>query len=304
MSKHPQPIVIALGGNALQAGSHILDYPSLPLACETMADYAGEGLLVTHGNGPQIGAMASSDGSAHMPLDVLGAKTEGLLGYVLEQELGNLMDDEFRLATLLTRTEVVKDDKDFNKPVKPVGEWLSREEAEARRREYSWTFEEENGRYRRLVASPKPKRTLQLGAIRALINAGYTVICAGGGGIPVIRDHNGELHGLDAVVDKDLTSALLATELEARMLVLATDVKGVFRDWDKKSRDMITQITPEDAAELSLPAGSMGPKVQAACDFVNRTGSPAVIGSLNELRGLIEGEAGTLIHHETDWEAS
>ena len=297
MSKK-RPLVIALGGNALKAGANILDYPSLPLACQTMTDYTDGGLVVTHGNGPQIGTLAARNDTANWPLDVLGAETEGLLGYVLEHELGNQMDDEYRLVTLLTRTEVVKDDKDFNKPVKPVGPWVSQDEARELEQEHGWTFKEENGRYRRLVPSPRPRRTLQLEAIRCLIDDGYTVICAGGGGIPVIRDHKGNLNGLDAVIDKDLTSALLAAELDARMLVLATDVKGVFRDFHGNEGDIISRISPEAAAELALPAGSMGPKVRAASEFVKDTGAPAVIGALNDLRDLIDGKAGTLIHHE------
>lgn len=304
MSIHEHPIVIALGGHALEAGSHILDYPCLPRACRTMADFAGTGLLVTHGNGPQIGNLEQSTDAANWPLDVLGAETEGLLGYVIEQELGNQMHEENCVATVLTRTEVVKDDKDFNKPVKPIGQWLSRDQAEALTNERGWQFVEESGKYRRLVPSPKPLRTLQRDVIKTLIREGYTVICAGGGGIPVIRDHQGNLHGLDAVIDKDLTSALLACELDARMLVLATDVHGVYRDWHEGCNDLIRQCCPEELEELSFPAGSMAPKVDAACEFVKTTGSPAVIGALSELDELITGNAGTLVHQETSWETA
>ncbi len=298
MSNKQQPIVIALGGNALKADSHILDYPSLPLACQTMAEHADSGLLITHGNGPQIGNLAQDSAMASWPLDVLGAETEGLLGYVVEQELGNVMDDESRIATLLTRTEVRKDEKDFNKPVKPIGQWFSKQQADALAEEKGWNFLEENNRYRRLVPSPKPKRTLQLDSIKTLINSGFTVICAGGGGIPVIRDDKGMLHGLDAVIDKDYTSALLASELDARMLILATDVGGVYRDWEDGAQDLIKHCRPEELQELPLQCGSMAPKVDAACDFVRKTGSPAVIGALNNLHQLIEGNAGTLIQLE------
>lgn len=304
MNKKNKPIVIALGGNALEASANILDYPSLPLACQTMAKFVDQGLVITHGNGPQIGQLGDINGELSMPLDVLGAETEGILGYVVEQELGNQLDDEQQLATLLTRTEVVKDDPAFNDPVKPVGDWIDKKEADKLVSELGWKFKEKDGKYRRLVPSPKPLRTLQLDVIKTLIAAGCTVICAGGGGIPVLRDHHGKLHGLDAVIDKDSTSALLATELDARHLVLATNVSGVYRDWDDKAHDLIQDTTPEELLALDLPDGTMGPKVRAACEFVGATGASAVIGSLNNLHDLITGEAGTIIRPASGGESS
>ena len=289
------PTVIALGGNALVGEDSMVDFPRLRPACRVMAGHVDNGLVVTHGNGPQIGLLAqNTDQASARPMDVLGAETEGLLGYCIEQELANNLPQGHRAATLLTRVEVDADDSAFDHPAKPIGAWLEPDEAERLRKESGWRFIEKDGRCRRVVPSPSPRRVLQVDAIRTLLNDRTAVICAGGGGIPVVRQDDG-MHGVEAVIDKDRASSLLAQQLDAARLVLATDVDGVYRDWDGERQDRIERATPEALLDLALPEGSMGPKVEAACAFVQATGRPAVIGALQDLEALLDGRAGTVI---------
>ena len=294
-------IVIALGGNALlQRGQPMTaenQRANIRTAAECIAAVApGNEIVVAHGNGPQVGLLALQAAAYHdvapYPLDVLGAQTEAMIGYVIEQELGNLLPAEQPLATLLTMIEVDRDDPAFDHPTKPIGPVYDRETAERLKAASGWAIAPDGDKFRRVVASPKPKRIFEIGPIRSLVEQGTIVICAGGGGIPTMYDEHGKLHGVEAVIDKDLASALLAEQLDADLLVIATDVDGVYTDWGTPHQTRLGQVTPDELAGLDLPAGSMGPKVQAACDFARNTGNEAVIGSLVDIAKIVDGTAG------------
>ena len=301
-------IVIALGGNAiLQRGQPMTaenQRSNIRLAAERIAEIIpGNEVVVAHGNGPQVGLLAlqsaayaaADHGVAPYPLDVLGAQTEAMIGYVIEQELGNLLPFETPLATLLTMVEVDREDPAFDHPTKPIGPIYSREAAERGRREHGWAIAPDGDSYRRVVASPEPQRIFEIRPIRQLLERGTVVVCAGGGGIPTVYDENRHLHGIEAVIDKDLASSLLARELGADLLVIATDVDGVYVDWGTPEQRLLDAVTPEELEQLELPAGSMGPKVKAACRFARETGKPAVIGSLADIAHLVEGARGTQV---------
>lgn len=301
-------IVIALGGNALlQRGQPMTadnQRANIRAAAECIAAIAeGNEIVVAHGNGPQVGLLALQAAAYHdvapYPLDVLGAQTEAMIGYVIEQELGNLLPPDQQLATLLTMIEVDRDDPAFSHPTKPIGPVYDRETAERLAATGGWAIAPDGDKFRRVVASPKPKRIFEIRAIRALIEQGTIVICAGGGGIPTMYDDRGKLHGVEAVIDKDLASALLAEQLGADLLVIATDVDGVYTDWGTPKQERIDRVTPDELAHLDLPAGSMGPKVAAACDFACSTGNEAVIGALTDIAKIIEGTAGTRVQVNT-----
>jgi carbamate kinase len=270
------------------------------VAAECIAAIAhGNEIVVAHGNGPQVGLLALQAAAYHdvapYPLDVLGAQTEAMIGYVIEQELGNLLPAEQSLATMLTMIEVDPDDPAFGNPTKPIGPVYDRETAERLKAAGGWTIAPDGDMFRRVVASPKPKRIFEIGPIRSLVEHGTIVICAGGGGIPTMYDDHGKLHGVEAVIDKDLASALLAEQLGADLLVIATDVDGVYLDWGSAHQSKLGRVTPDELAGLDLPAGSMGPKVQAACDFARNTGNEAVIGSLTQIADIVDGTAGTRV---------
>lgn len=297
-------IVIALGGNALLRRGEPLtaenQRENVRTACAQIARIApGNELVVAHGNGPQVGLLALQ-GAAYKevpgyPLDVLGAETEGMIGYIIEQELGNMLPFEMPFATLLTQVEVDPSDPAFSQPSKPIGPVYSREEAERMAREKGWTIAADGDRFRRVVPSPRPKRIFEIRPIRWLLEKGSVVICAGGGGIPTVYDQNGRLRGIEAVIDKDLCSALLAEQLEADLLVIATDVDGAYLDWGTPQQRRIDQAHPDELERLGFAAGSMGPKVQAACEFARNTGKVAVIGSLGEIDAIVRGRAGTRV---------
>jgi len=297
-------IVIALGGNALlQRGQPMTaenQRANIRVAAEKIALVApGNELVVAHGNGPQVGLLALQAAAyadvAPYPLDVLGAQTEAMIGYVIEQELGNLLPFEQPFATLLTMIEVDRDDPAFEHPTKPIGPIYDRDTAERLAAEKRWSIAADGDHFRRVVASPKPRRIFEIRPIRSLLEQGTIVICAGGGGIPTMYDEHRKLHGVEAVIDKDLASALLAQELEADLLVIATDVDGVYTGWGTPEQQRLGQVTPDELAGLDLPAGSMGPKVEAACGFVRATGHDAVIGSLGDIADIIAGTAGTRV---------
>lgn len=297
-------IVIALGGNALLRRGEPLtaenQRENVRTACAQIARIApGNELVVAHGNGPQVGLLALQ-GAAYKevpgyPLDVLGAETEGMIGYIIEQELGNMLPFEMPFATLLTQVEVDPNDPAFSQPSKPIGPIYSREEAERMAREKGWTIAADGDRFRRVVPSPRPKRIFEIRPIRWLLEKGSVVICAGGGGIPTVYDQNGRLRGIEAVIDKDLCSALLAEQLEADLLVIATDVDGTYQDWGTPQQRRIDQAHPDELERIGFAAGSMGPKVQAACEFARNTGKVAVIGSLGEIDAIVRGRAGTRV---------
>ena len=297
-------IVIALGGNAiLQRGQPMTaenQRSNIRLAAERIAEIIpGNEVVVAHGNGPQVGLLALQSAAytdvAPYPLDVLGAQTEAMIGYVIEQELGNMLPFETPLATLLTMVEVDREDPAFDHPTKPIGPIYSREAAERGQREHGWAIAPDGDSYRRVVASPEPQRIFEIRPIRQLLERGTVVVCAGGGGIPTVYDENRHLHGIEAVIDKDLASSLLARELGADLLVIATDVDGVYADWGTPQQRRLDTVTPEELEQLELPAGSMGPKVKAACRFARETGNPAVIGSLADITHLVEGSRGTQV---------
>jgi carbamate kinase len=295
-------IVIALGGNAiLQRGQPMTaenQRANIRLAAESIAQVVpGNEVVIAHGNGPQVGLLALQAAAYQdvppYPLDVLGAQTEAMIGYVIEQELGNLLPFEARLATLLTMIEVDPGDPAFQHPTKPIGPVYDRASAEQMVRDRGWTIATDGDGFRRVVASPEPQRIFELRPIQQLLEQGTVVVCAGGGGIPTAYDEKGRLHGVEAVIDKDLASSLLARQLDADLLVIATDVDGVYDAWGTADQRRLDHVTPEDLDRLVLPAGSMGPKVRAAGEFARATGRRAVIGSLADIADLVSGASGT-----------
>jgi carbamate kinase len=302
-------VVVALGGNALlrrgQALSAENQRANARAACAALAPVALEHeLVVAHGNGPQVGLLALQ-GSAYTavdtyPLDVLGAQTEGMIGYMLEQELGNELPFERHLATLLTMIEVDPEDPAFDHPTKPIGPLYDGAEAARLEREKGWAFMADGDAMRRAVPSPAPKRIFGIHVIRALLEQGVIVICAGGGGIPTAYSGDAapagrRLEGVEAVIDKDLASALLAIEIGADALAIVTDVDAVYADWGTADQRAIRAATPAELASARFAAGSMGPKVRAASWFAERTGAFAVIGSIHDTQALLRGEAGTRV---------
>jgi carbamate kinase len=297
-------LVVALGGNALLKRGEPLTADNqrhnIKIAAEALAPLALEHeLVITHGNGPQVGLLALQSAAYKpeegYPLDILDAETEGMIGYLIEQELSNLLPEDRRCATLLTQIEVDPKDPAFKQPTKPIGPIYSKAEALRLAKERGWSIAPDGINYRRVVASPQPKRICELNVIESLISLGVTVICAGGGGIPVVYREDGSLVGIEAVIDKDRASALLARELKADAFLMLTDVDAVYRDWGKEKAKAIQLISPWALARLPFEAGTMAPKVEAACDFVERTGRIAGIGQLRDAAAILQGKAGTLI---------
>jgi carbamate kinase len=295
--------VVALGGNALLRRGEPLEAATQARAAHraaaalAVAAYTHR-LIVTHGNGPQVGLLALiSDAyadTAPYPLDVLGSETEGQIGYMLELELANAIPDQ-ATVTVLTRVVVASDDPAFTTPSKFIGPVYAERQARSLAAEHGWSIRPDGDRWRRVVASPQPRRIVQLEAIKRLSDAGDVVICAGGGGIPVVEDTAGRQRGVEAVIDKDLASSLLAAELDADALVLATDVPAVYAGYGTASERQIRQTTPDGLRALRFAPGSMGPKVEAVCRFVERTGARAAIGSLDDIDELLGGTAGTQV---------
>ncbi|WP_193181695.1 carbamate kinase [Nisaea sediminum] len=297
-------IVVALGGNALLRRGQTLSAENqrrnVRLASEALAPFSGEHqLVITHGNGPQVGLLAlqtaADEPNGAFPLDVLGAETEGMIGYMLEQEMRNLLPGEAALATLLTMIEVDGNDAAFANPTKFVGPVYAEHEARRLAAEKGWSIALDGEKWRRVVASPQPKRIVDMRPLRWLIERGAIVICAGGGGIPTVRDESGKLRGIEAVIDKDLASELLARELDADLYLMATDVDAVYAGWGTPEQRAIRVATPDALRAFDFPAGSMGPKVEAACLFAERTGRKAAIGSLADLQAVLAGAAGTTV---------
>jgi carbamate kinase len=298
-------VVVALGGNALLRRNEPMTASSqianVRIAAMALADLARDHqIVIAHGNGPQVGLLAlqgaAYDPSKPWPLDVLGAETEGMIGYLIEQELMNALPDGARCATLLSRVEVDPEDPAFAEPSKPIGPVYSAEAGAKAAKDHDWAMvTEATGGLRRVVPSPRPLRILGLEAIKVLLDAEHCVICAGGGGIPVARNASGQMEGVEAVIDKDRTTALLALGLEADALLLLTDVAAVFRDFGGPDQRAIGKTTPEALDRLDLAPGSMAPKVAAAVAFVRASGKPAGIGQLTDARAILEGRAGTLV---------
>jgi len=300
-------IVIALGGNALLRRGEPLTAESqqrnIRRAAAALAGLLARGhrLVVTHGNGPQVGLLAlqGETGAGAFPLDVLGAETEGMIGYVLQRELDNAFEGDAEFATLLTQVEVDPADPAFADPTKPIGPVYTRAKAEELAKQRGWTIAPDGRGYRRVVPSPRPVTILELGVIRLLVKRGVTVICGGGGGIPVARRADGSVVGVEAVIDKDHASGLLARELKADALLMLTDVDGVHAGWGTAEDRVIEETTPDELRAMTFDAGSMGPKVTAACDFVVATGGMAGIGALDAAQAIVDGTAGTRIRRAT-----
>lgn len=302
-------VLVALGGNALlrrgQALSAANQLANISRAAEQLARIAEKhDLILTHGNGPQVGLLALQAAAytalEPYPLDVLGAESQGMIGYLLEQALANLLPQTRQVVSLITRVEVAADDKAFAHPSKPIGPMYTEAEAMRLAKEKNWQVAadgppEKRG-FRRIVASPKPLHVLNLPSIVSLINSGSLVIAAGGGGIPVVRDIKTQaLTGVEAVIDKDLTAGLLAVALKVDCLLIATDVEAVFTDWGKPQQSALGRVTPELLRTHSFAVGSMGPKVKTACDFVTTSRARAVIGSLEQIEAMLSGSAGTQV---------
>ena len=294
-------VVVALGGNALLRRGEPLDMAvqrrNLVSAARAIAAVAREHrLVVTHGNGPQIGflALQGTAASAATPLDVLGAETEGMIGYLIEQVLRNELPEQ-EVASLLTQTIVDPRDPAFRRPTKPIGPVYSAEDARKLAAERGWVFAADGPHQRRVVPSPEPREIVELETIRLLVRYGVLVIAAGGGGIPVVLDAAGGLRGVEAVVDKDLASALLAQQLGAAALLLLTDVPAVERDWRTPRAAPIRHAAPAALRRLRFEPGSMGPKVEAACRFVEAGGTLAGIGALGDAAAILAGRAGTVV---------
>ncbi|WP_416669869.1 carbamate kinase [Egbenema bharatensis] len=311
-------IVVALGGNALLRRGEPMTSANQQAngrrAAKAIASLAqSHDLVITHGNGPQVGLLAlqaeSYQGVQPYPLDVLNAESEGMIGYLLEQELRNQLTDRPRctdspdrpdcqVVTLLTQVEVDAHDPAFSHPTKPIGALYHQAEAEQLAASRGWAIAPDGDAYRRVVPSPEPKRILELGAIQLLVQAGALVICVGGGGIPVVVSSGGEIRGVEAVIDKDLAAALLATALGMDALLLLTDVDAVYTNWGTPAAQPLHQVTPAVLRGYSFAPGSMAPKVEAACRFVEQTGGIAGIGRLEDAAAILAGQAGTRVQRE------
>jgi carbamate kinase len=295
-------LVVALGGNALSPPGAPFDIDAQRRTIRDTAEriVALEGaheIVVTHGSGPQVGFVAglAEPGATPpaFPLDVIDAETDALIGYEIERELRAAAPD-LATATLLTMVEVDPADPGFARPDKPIGPVYPASRHGELQREFGRMLREVPGGVRRVVASPRPRRILEIGAVRALLDAGHLVIACGGGGIPVIRDGTA-LRGAEAVIDKDRVSALLAREIAADALLLLTDVDGVYRDWPAPMTDRIAEIGAAELGAMTLAPGSMAPKAEAACDFARHGAGFAAIGRLADLPRLVDRQAGTIV---------
>jgi carbamate kinase len=299
-------VLVALGGNALLKRGEPMtaeaQRENIRTAARALAPVASNHQLVlSHGNGPQVGLLALQ-ASAYKeveayPLDVLGAQTEGMIGYLIEQELGNVLPAEVPFATILTMVEVDTDDPAFADPTKFVGPIYADDAAEALAAEKGWIFKRDGDHLRRVVPSPAPKRIFEIRPIRWLLEHDVVVICAGGGGIPTtwVPGQGRTLGGIEAVIDKDFASELLSREVEADLFVMATDVDAVYENWGTADQRRIESVTPAELRRLQFAAGSMGPKVEAAARFVDATGKRAAIGALDDIEQIVNGTAGTQV---------
>ena len=299
-------IVIALGGNALLRRSDPMTIEvqrrNVAIAAEAIAPLAAEhSIVVVHGNGPQVGLLSlqaeAYQGAEPYPLDVLDAGTQGMIGYLIQQELRSLLPPKIQVATLLTMIVVDPGDPAFASPTKFVGPVYPKEAADAIAAEKGWAFRPDGAAWRRVVPSPEPRRILEIEPITWLLERGAVVICAGGGGIPTMIPSSGPaaLVGVEAVIDKDLAGELLAEDVGADLFLMATDVDGVYLGWGTPEQRRLDRVTPADLAGRQFAAGSMGPKVEAAARFASKTGGRAAIGSLADIAGIVAGNAGTSV---------
>ncbi|HBH7063108.1 carbamate kinase [Enterobacter cloacae] len=297
-------LVVALGGNALLKRGEPLEAEiqrkNIDLAARTIAGLTEQWRVVlVHGNGPQVGLLAlqnsAYDKVAPYPLDVLGAESQGMIGYMLQQALKNSLPQR-EVSVLLTQVEVDADDPAFSNPTKYIGPVYSEAQAKTLQAEKGWVFRADGIYFRRVVPSPQPKRIVESDAIAALIQRDHLVICNGGGGVPVVENANG-YHGIEAVIDKDLSAALLARQIEADALLILTDADAVYLDWGKPTQRPLAQVTPELLKGMAFDAGSMGPKVAACREFVEACNGIAGIGALADGAEILAGEKGTLIRN-------
>jgi carbamate kinase len=299
-------IVIALGGNALlRRGEPMtteVQRRNIKVAADAIAPLAADhSIVVVHGNGPQVGLLAlqadSYQGAEPYPLDVLDAGTQGMIGYLIQQELRSLLPPDKQVATLLTMIVVDPDDPAFTNPAKFVGPVYTKDAADVLAGKKGWAFRRDGAAWRRVVPSPQPRRILEIQPINWLLERDAVVICAGGGGIPTMYPSSGSgpLLGVEAVIDKDLASELLAEDVDADLFVMATDVDGVYLDWGTPEQQRLGQVTPEELAGYEFAAGSMGPKVEAAARFAVKAARRAAIGSLADIDGIVAGTAGTSV---------
>ncbi|MBT2211735.1 carbamate kinase [Actinomadura sp. NEAU-AAG7] len=304
-------VLVALGGNALVKRGDTpdadLQRANVDTAVRALAPLAERHeLILTHGNGPQVGVLSlESVNDAALtrpyPLDTIGAETQGMIGYWMLQALQNALPGR-QVVAMINQTLVSAVDPAFERPTKFVGQVYPRAEAERLAAEYGWTVAEDGGAgWRRVVPSPRPQRVIETRLIRLLVRSGAVVVCAGGGGIPVFRNDVGRLEGVEAVIDKDLTASVLAETLEVDALLILTDVPQVMRNFGTSRQEGIGHTTPHELRAEEFPAGSMGPKVEAAAGFVERTGDMAAIGRLDECERILEGAAGTIITPNATW---
>lgn len=304
--ENKRTLVVALGGNALLKRGEPLEADiqrkNIELAARTIAQLTRQWRVVlVHGNGPQVGLLALQN-SAYVnvtpyPLDILGAESQGMIGYMLQQALKNHLPER-EISVLLTQVEVDANDPAFLNPTKYIGPIYDEAQARALQAEKGWVFKTDGNAFRRVVPSPQPKRIVENDAIRALISRDHLVICNGGGGVPVVEKADG-YHGIEAVIDKDLSAALLASQIHADALLILTDADAVYLDWGNPTQRPLAQVTPELLREMQFDAGSMGPKVTACAEFVSHCRGIAGIGSLADGQAILAGEKGTLIRCET-----
>lgn len=296
-------IVAALGGNALLKRGEPMtaerQRANIRKAASVLAELIGLGhsLVITHGNGPQVGLLAlqaAASSEVPFPLDVLDAESAGMIGYVLQQELGNVMKDRL-FATLLTQVRVDPHDPAFNRPTKPIGPVYDEATARKLGAERGWQVAPDNDKWRRVVASPKPEAILEAQVLSFLIDHSVIVICAGGGGIPVVELDNGSITGVEAVIDKDLASSLLARQIDADFLLMLTDVDAVYIDWGTPNAHALGHVKASDLSVDDFAAGSMRPKIEAAVEFASIAGKSAAIGRLEDAVAIIAGARGTRI---------
>jgi carbamate kinase len=303
-------VIVALGGNALLRRGQSMDAhtqtDNVRGVVRTLADLARKHeLIITHGNGPQVGMLALESASdpnlaRPYPFDTLGAQTQGMIGYWMLQALQNALPGRQVLA-MVTQTLVSAVDPAFDDPTKFVGQVYEREEAEKLAGEYGWTVKPDGPHWRRVVPSPAPQRVVETRLIRKMVREGVVVVCAGGGGIPVVRDEQGRLAGVEAVIDKDLTASMLAEALDCDAFLILTDVPHVMRDFGTPRQSEIAHTTPYELRAMDFPAGSMGPKVDAVCRFVETTGDMAAIGRLDQAERILGGDAGTIVTPNARW---
>ena len=296
--------MVAVGGNALlergEAPVAEIQEGHVAVAVAALARLASDNeLVVTHGNGPQVGLLANESAAdpdlpGPYPMDVLGAESQGMIGYFFLQALENALPGR-SVVSLICQTEVNADDPACTDPTKFVGPVYAESVAADLAARRGWQIRQDGTAWRRVVPSPEPRVIVELAMIRLAVGDRAVVICAGGGGIPVVRGDDGRLRGSEAVIDKDLAAALVARELGADALLLLTDVDGVVAGFGTPEATLIRRTTAAELRAGSFPAGSMGPKVDAACRFVEATGRPAMIGRIGDAAELLEGSRGTII---------